>query len=105
MKHSLKNKILDVLNRCDDTNEEELLFCLKQIVQETELQTDVDTEPSTIKYLIGEALTEIKEELEGKNIIKSGFADFDDTYGGLGMGEYIILGGRPSMGKTQLWNG
>jgi replicative DNA helicase len=34
--------------------------------------------------------------------ILSGFQNFDKTFGGFSLGEFVVLGGRPSMGKTQL---
>ena len=37
-----------------------------------------------------------------RNAIKTGIAAFDRFTGGLHRGEYAILGGRPSMGKTAL---
>jgi len=35
-------------------------------------------------------------------IIRTGFDNFDKKFGGLTTGEFVVLGGRPSMGKTQL---
>ncbi len=32
--------------------------------------------------------------------INTGYAEFDKSYGGLAKGEYLIIGGRPGMGKT-----
>ncbi|MEO6608256.1 MAG: DnaB-like helicase C-terminal domain-containing protein [Aestuariivirga sp.] len=37
-----------------------------------------------------------------RNAIKTGIASLDAQTGGLHRGEYVILGGRPSMGKTAL---
>ena len=34
--------------------------------------------------------------------IDTGYQDFDRQFGGLSIGELVVVGGRPSMGKTQL---
>jgi replicative DNA helicase len=39
---------------------------------------------------------------ETSDFILSGLNNFDQTFGGFSKGEFIVLGGRPSMGKTQL---
>lgn len=35
-------------------------------------------------------------------LIKSGFENFDMVFGGFSLGELVVIGARPSMGKTQL---
>ena len=35
-------------------------------------------------------------------LIKTGFTEFDALFGGFALGENVVIGGRPSMGKTQL---
>lgn len=37
-----------------------------------------------------------------ESIIKSGYKNFDMKFGGFSTGELVVIGGRPSMGKTQL---
>jgi replicative DNA helicase len=58
---------------------------------------------------LGEALTKMVDQTNrtrngevDRNAIKTGIAALDRYTGGLHRGEYIILGGRPSMGKTAL---
>lgn len=46
-------------------------------------------------------LTDNRENSVGKNI-PSGFSEFDTYYGGFTKGEYVLLGGRPGMGKSTL---
>lgn len=50
--------------------------------------------------------SEIIQHIENKNanpyIIPTGFENFDKEYGGLNLGELLVVGGRPAMGKTQL---
>jgi replicative DNA helicase len=47
-------------------------------------------------------ITRIRSGEIDRNAIKTGIAALDRFTGGLHRGEYIILGGRPSMGKTAL---
>jgi replicative DNA helicase len=60
-------------------------------------------------YLLGEALAASVEQVRrvrageaDSNVISTGIASVDKFTGGLHLGEYGVLGGRPSMGKTAL---
>lgn len=58
--------------------------------------------------LLEDVLSETMQILEARNSlsgIPTGFIDIDEILGGFHTGEYYILAGRPSMGKTCLaWN-
>lgn len=63
------------------------------------------TEPRTLAEVMGLAIGEIEEAFErgGKLAgLATGFADMDKRIGGLRPGDYVIIAGRPSMGKTTL---
>lgn len=49
-----------------------------------------------------ERITRIRNGEVDRNAIPTGIASVDRQIGGLHRGEYIILGGRPSMGKTAM---
>lgn len=54
-----------------------------------------------IRDIIPEASEHFKDTLDGKvSGIKTGIADFDRETGGLFLGEYTIVSGRPADGKT-----
>src|SRR5918994_3307459 len=60
-------------------------------------------------FSIGEATSDLVERVKrmrageaDPNAITTGIASLDKFSGGLHRGEYVILGGRPSMGKTAL---
>ena len=55
---------------------------------------------STIKELSNEIIQDIENEGVSKNIISTGFKYFDEEFGGLSLGEVVVIGGRPAMGKS-----
>ena len=61
-----------------------------------------EIEPLQIGTMANERLLELMDaDLLEKKIIKSGFEDYDETFGGLLKGELVVIGARPGMGKTQ----
>ncbi|MCO5233719.1 MAG: DnaB-like helicase C-terminal domain-containing protein [Chitinophagales bacterium] len=101
MNQGIKDKIENLIGR-QDLEERELLSHLKQIVYESELQNSVARESKSISDLVSENVNQLKSNSQNNNTIKSGFADFDKMFGGFGLGEFVVIGGRPAMGKTQL---
>lgn len=78
---------------------EDLLSILTEInnLEEPEAKT-----PLTIGDMASERLEQlINTDAMQKQIIKTGFEDYDEEFGGLLKGELTIIGGRPGMGKTQ----
>lgn len=60
---------------------------------------------AAIHDIVSEKIKDMKKEKNGhikEKGLPTGFRDFDLLTGGLQKGELIILGGRPSMGKTAL---
>jgi replicative DNA helicase len=101
MKQAIIDKIQDILaNKSAD--EKELLFHLKGLLYETELQNQTVIESKSIADLIADNLTILKDETNHGKVLRTGYTDFDKDFGGFGLGELIVIGGRPSMGKTQL---
>lgn len=63
------------------------------------------TEPRTLAEVMGLAIEEIEAAFErgGKLAgLATGFSDMDQRIGGLRPGDYVVIAGRPSMGKTTL---
>ena len=85
-----------------NTDEKELLFHLKKMLHEVEVQSSNARESKSISTLVSENLNALKNGNKGDHLIPSGFKNFDDAFGGFSAGEFVVIGGRPSMGKSQL---
>ena len=101
MIQELKEKIEKILGSAA-SDEREVLSQLRQLVFETELPGGQTRDSKDIAALVTENLKQMKSKTPNANSIKSGFAEFDVNFGGFGLGEFVVIGGRPSMGKTQL---
>lgn len=101
MKQDIITKIQNIIGN-QNADEKEQLFQLKGVLYEAELRNQVARESKSIADLVSDSLTQLKGETHQGNAIKTGFAEFDKLFGGFGFGELIVIGGRPSMGKTQL---
>jgi replicative DNA helicase len=55
---------------------------------------------TSISVLSKEIIQNIENSRPNKNIILTGFKYFDDDFGGLSLGELVVIGGRPAMGKS-----
>lgn len=55
---------------------------------------------TSIKELSNEIIENITNERPNKNVIPTGFKYFDEEFGGLSLGELVVIGGRPAMGKS-----
>jgi replicative DNA helicase len=101
MNQNLISKLENIIgNRYAD--EKEVLFRLKQLLIEYEILHRVTKASKSIAELVSENVQQLQQEAHGGNIIKTGFIDFDQLFGGFGLGEFVVIGARPSMGKTQL---
>lgn len=102
MKQELKIKIENIICNNSNADEKEIIFQLKQLLYEAELQNSIVKDSKSIADLVSESVNQLKSNSQNNNTIKSGFADFDKMFGGFGLGEFIVIGGRTAMGKTQL---
>lgn len=100
MKQDIKDKIESIIIK-PNTDEKEIIFQLKQLLYDADLQNITEKESKSIADLVSESLNQLNGTTQ-TNTIKSGFHDFDNSFGGFGLGEFVVIGGRPAMGKTQL---
>ena len=54
----------------------------------------------SISTLSNEIIQNIENKEGNKNLIPTGFKYLDEDFGGLSLGELIVIGGRPAMGKS-----
>lgn len=101
MKQDLIQKIQAIIAN-QSVPENELVLQLKAMLDETEWQGSQLKESKSIDSLVFDSLTELISETNQDNVIKTGFKDFDAQFGGFRLGELVVIGGRPAMGKTQL---
>lgn len=53
-----------------------------------------------ISTLLNETIQNIDNKGGNKNLMPTGFKYLDEEFGGLSLGELVVMGGRPSMGKS-----
>lgn len=101
MKYEIANKIQPIL---DDTSlsSQEVLFRIKKIINDAEAHLFKPKESVSIAQLALNNLSIMAESPKEINVIKTGFSGFDKQFSGFGLGELVVIGGRPAMGKTQL---
>jgi replicative DNA helicase len=99
MNSNLKDQVLKII--ADASDDHSLISLLKRWI----FASDNAMNSARPSISIGNAISESIEGFsnsgkEGK-CISSGFDGFDRELGGLTFGEFVVLGGRPGMGKTQ----
>jgi replicative DNA helicase len=101
MHHDLKNKIEKIISS-QSADEKEILFQLNQLICEYELRNSAAKDSRRIAELAAESIRQLQGKANQDNVIKTGLTEFDQRFGGFGLGELVVIGGRPAMGKTQL---
>ena len=101
MKQELITQIEKII-KDPTSSEKDIFFQLKNMLYETEFQSSNVRESKSISNLVAENLNLLRNGRSSENVIKSGFQDFDKLFGGFSLGEFVVIGGRPAMGKTQL---
>ncbi|MFM6250979.1 MAG: DnaB-like helicase C-terminal domain-containing protein, partial [Dolichospermum sp.] len=82
----------------------------KSIFDLTQSQSDERPELLHISVGMQEMYSDMEKKLSGEVVpIQSGFYDLDDLTGGFEPNQFIVIGGRPAMGKTAIgvdiaWN-
>ena len=99
MKEELTKRINYILDKYSDEND--IMFHLRNLVYENEIKTGITRETKTISSLFSESMDALQNKKPFCKIFSTGFASLDNEIGGFYEGEYIVIGSRPSMGKTQ----
>jgi replicative DNA helicase len=91
-------KIENIIAHGQQVDDRAVVSQLKKLLYENEYSTETDTKP--IAGLVAENLHRLKTETPENDIFKTGFQELDKAIGGFLPGEFIVIGGRPAMGKT-----
>ena len=100
MAPSLNKRIENILRRSEDENE--ILLSLKQLLSEQDIQPKKIKESKIISELFFENYEVIMNPNTNPKFIQTGFRNIDKMLGGFMLGEYVVIGARPAMGKSQL---
>jgi replicative DNA helicase len=101
MNQDIKSKVENIISH-QYTDEGEILSKLKQLIFETDSQNSLAKNSKSIADLVSESIKQLQGKTHQGNTIKTGFTEFDNLFGGFGLGELVVIGARPAMGKTQL---
>ncbi len=93
---SIVEKIKSVISNENDADNE-IINKLYNLIIEYEFHNNISKEPKPILDVFKE---NIKSKKHDENSIKTGFKDIDQQIGGLSLGEFVVIGGRPAIGKT-----
>ena len=101
MTENLHQKLQSIILSNPQADDREIVFQLKQLLYETEMQQSLSKEPKSITELVAENIKQLDGKTSQNAAIKTGFTDIDRTINGFLPGELVVVGGRPGMGKTQ----
>jgi replicative DNA helicase len=101
MTPNLTKRIENILRRSEDENE--ILISLKQLLSEQEIQPVKIKESKTISELFVENKEVIMNPNTNQKFVQTGFRTLDKMLGGFMLGEFVVIGARPAMGKSQLF--
>jgi len=102
MRPDLKEKIERIIGNNPDTDDQVVISQLEQLIYEEDPRNQIVRKTENITDLVGENLKYLRGGKRDDHYIYSGIESLDNVIGGFRSGEYIIVGGRPGMGKTQL---
>lgn len=100
MKYSLREKLENIIQN-EAFSDSEITLRLINLINQLDLHQPVKKEAKSISNLYESTLSEVNTDQLNGNYIKSGFTAFDKSIRGFIPGEFVVIGGRPGMGKTQ----
>jgi replicative DNA helicase len=101
MKLTLTEALRDVLKKTHETDKE-LFIAIKQLLTDFEAGNYPLKESTGIEDLFKETMQMVSDPNRKDRIMKSGYGGLDEITAGFFPGEFVVFGGRPAMGKTQL---
>ena len=101
MTQRIINRLTNIISN-SDVDESEIMRQLKNLLDETAIENSSSTDTKSLIELYSENINNWQGNTGQRNLIKTQFTDLDDLLGGFTQGEFIVIGARPSLGKTQL---
>lgn len=101
MKNTIHSR-LKTLTENNTLDDQEMIRSIKGILYEYGAAGYSVAEPKQIAELVDDSMTVLQQSSSVNTLIPSGFSNLDKVIGGFMPGEFIVVGGRPGMGKTQL---
>ena len=99
MQNTLRNKIQNIIDN-DQYKDTEITIRLINLINDIDFPITLHSETKSIGELCTNLVTTMSKESIYKDSILTGFGDFDAKFRGFSPGEFIVVGARPGMGKT-----
>jgi replicative DNA helicase len=99
MQNTLRNKIQNIIDN-DQYKDTEITLRLINLINEIDFPITLHKETKSIGELCTNLVTTMSKESIYKDSILTGFTDFDAKFRGFSPGEFVVVGARPGMGKT-----
>lgn len=90
---------IKIINNCENNFDQSAQMISENGISEMILRDNSASPPETIGQIFPRLIDNLQKATTGEGM-KTGFHDVDDITGIIQPSEYIILAGRPSMGKT-----
>lgn len=100
METQLSNRLANIINTSNG-DDGQLIFHLKNLIVEYDENNEYTTNSKSINELIADAIRVIQNPTKADNLITTQFNNLNNLINGFSLGELIVIGGRPGMGKTQ----
>lgn len=96
---SLKDRINTIFENENFEDDKEVIMKIKTLLAELEDETSDSPKSKSLAQIFQDGFDLL---VKPPKLISTSIKAFDDKFGGLALGEFVVLGARPSMGKTSL---
>lgn len=101
MKIDFKNKAQHILEK--NLTDEKQVELIQELIQNYVTENQISSTSVSLDCLLESTISQFQSDDFSNNTIPTGFKNFDKEFSGFGLGELVLFGGRPAMGKTQLF--
>lgn len=103
-RRAMRLMLLDKIEQLNTQSAQEVKADLEKDLAQYNSLESADTAPQHISDIMGEVINDLDpSEEKQSSVVSTGLVDLDRKLGGgLREADYVVLGGRPSMGKTAL---